>query len=95
MLQINNLSLTFYHYLESILYYIVICYRHYTVPLIPEIEGSATFTGKTIHTHYYRSPDEYKDKTVLILGAGPSGTDIGIDISTHAKKVKLELERVR
>ena len=51
-----------------------------------------TFTGKTIHTHYYRSPDEYKDKTVLILGAGPSGTDIGIDISTHARKVNRESE---
>lgn len=65
---------------------ICIC-RHYTVPLIPDLEGSDTFTGEIIHCHYYRSPSLYQDKTVFVLGAGPSGTDVALDISTTAAKV--------
>ena len=55
--------------------------------MIPDIEGSDTFTGRITHTRNYRRPEEYKDKTVLILGAGPSGTDIASDLSNSASKV--------
>ena len=55
--------------------------------MIPDIEGSDTFTGRITHTRNYRRPEEYKDKTVLILGAGPSGTDIASDLSNSACKV--------
>lgn len=64
-----------------------ICFSHYTIPLIPDIEGIDSYEGETVHSHYYRSPEVYKDKSVLVLGAGPSGTDIALDLSPHASKV--------
>lgn len=55
--------------------------------MVPDIHGSDTFPGEITHTHHYRSPITYKDKTVFMLGAGPSGIDIAIDMASQAKKV--------
>lgn len=40
-----------------------------------------------MHSHDYRQPDRHKDEIVLIIGAGPSGIDIAIEIATEAKQV--------
>lgn len=42
-----------------------------------------------MHSHDYRNPEKYYGKTVIILGAGPSGIDIGIEITGHAAHVYL------
>ncbi|CAG2165633.1 unnamed protein product [Oppiella nova] len=46
--------------------------------------------GLPIHTSMYkhmRVADEFKDQTVLVLGGGPSGIDISIEVSQVAKQV--------
>lgn len=43
--------------------------------------------GTIIHSHDYREPDIYKDRRVLIVGAGPSGMDISLDVADVAKSV--------
>jgi len=45
------------------------------------------FRGLTLHSHDYRIPESFKDRSVLVFGAGPSGTDIAIEISPFVKKV--------
>lgn len=60
---------------------------HFTVPYIPDLAGSETYPKQMIHTHYYRNPKTFEDKTVFILGAGYSGTDIALDMSPLANKV--------
>jgi len=45
------------------------------------------FGGVVMHSHDYRDPEPFKDRRVLILGAGPSGTDIAVEISPLVNKV--------
>ncbi|WP_019673264.1 NAD(P)-binding domain-containing protein [Psychrobacter lutiphocae] len=45
-------------------------------PYIPEIEGRQTFQGEQIHSAHYAGIENYKDKRVLVVGAGNSGAQI-------------------
>ncbi len=53
-------------------------------PLMPEYPGK--FSGLVLHSDQYKNPDIFKDKQVLIVGAGNSGCDIVIDAAHHAAK---------
>lgn len=64
-------------------------FSHYSVPLIPKLEGMDEFRGKIVHSHDYREPEEFKDKRVVCLGGAASGQDICLDIAPMAKKVRL------
>ncbi|CCG83557.1 putative Flavin dependent monooxygenase [Taphrina deformans PYCC 5710] len=67
---------------------IVIASGHYETIKIPDIPGISAYHAKyperIHHSKYYRSPEVYKDKRVLVVGSGPSGTDIARQISEHA-----------
>ncbi|KAL6427274.1 hypothetical protein ACFW04_008689 [Cataglyphis niger] len=52
---------------------IMVCNGHYFEPRIPKISGHDVFTGKQMHSHDYRVPEIFNGKTVVVLGAGPSG----------------------
>lgn len=51
---------------------IVVANGHYTIPNIPNIPGLREFhnsnPGVVIHSKLYRSPNEFKDKRVLVIG---------------------------
>ncbi|KAK6166661.1 hypothetical protein SNE40_023301 [Patella caerulea] len=68
---------------------VIVCSGHYSVPLMPKLPGMNVFQGHQIHSHDYREPGFFKDKKVVCLGAGASGVDIAIDISTQAEQVTL------
>ena len=69
---------------------VMVCNGHYAVPSCPDIPGlDQHFTGAKMHSHFYRIPRPFENKTVLVLGAGASGVDIGIEITKTAKKVYL------
>ena len=61
-------------------------------PNIPEILGTETFPGKILHCHSYRKPEDFSDKIVMIVGAGPSGLDIGIGLHSNATKIYLSYD---
>ena len=54
---------------------------------MPPIPGLDKFSGCVDHSHYYRVPDSYANKTVVVLGASASGRDISLELSAVAKKV--------
>ena len=64
-------------------------FSHYSVPRVPSIKDIEAFKGIKVHSHDYRDPSLYKDKTVVVLGAAASGLDICLEVSTVAKKVRL------
>ena len=69
---------------------VMVCNGHYSTPNCPNIPGlEEQFKGEKIHSHFYRVPEPFKNKNVIVLGAGASGVDIGIEITTTAKKVYL------
>ena len=54
-----------------------------------DFKGMDKFKGSVIHSHDYRIPEPFTGLNVLILGGGPSGSDIGIEVSEVAKQVVL------
>ncbi|KAI8436325.1 hypothetical protein MSG28_004362 [Choristoneura fumiferana] len=45
--------------------------------------------GDIMHSHDYRVPDIFTNKRVLVVGAGPSGMDIALEVTTVASRVIL------
>ena len=58
----------------------------------PTIEGQETFTGRIMHSQEYRQPEDYFGLRIACLGAGPSGLDIALELSTCASQVRSGLE---
>ncbi|XP_031621424.1 flavin-containing monooxygenase FMO GS-OX5-like [Contarinia nasturtii] len=66
---------------------VFVCNGHNCVPSQPHFEGLNEFQGHHMHSHNYRRAEAFKDKTVVIIGAGPSGIDLCNAISKCAKTV--------
>lgn len=60
-------------------------------PRMPDYPGS--FAGEMIHSSAYRSPDIFRGKRVLVIGAGNSGVDIAADAARTADKAFLSMRR--
>ncbi|KAI8913923.1 hypothetical protein DFJ77DRAFT_431526 [Powellomyces hirtus] len=77
--------------------YLLLCSGHYNLPFIPQWPGisdwSSTKTHQLSHSIYYRSATPFKDKVVLVVGAGPSARDILAEVSVVAKKTYHSLPR--
>jgi len=69
--------------------FVIVANGHYTKPSLPEIFKQSAFQGSIIHSHVYRRPEHYRGKRTLVIGVGPSGTDISIDLLPHAERVAL------
>ncbi|XP_043256572.1 dimethylaniline monooxygenase [N-oxide-forming] 3-like [Colletes gigas] len=68
---------------------VMVCNGHYFKPNVPNLKGHETFQGRQLHSHDYRTPDIFTNKTVVVVGAGPSGMDLALDISKKATRVIL------
>lgn len=66
---------------------VIVCCGLYRTPKMVEYPGQHTYTGRLEHAQVYRKPDEYKGKTVLVIGAGNSSMDIAVELAGVAKKV--------
>lgn len=64
---------------------VIMASGHYEVPKIPDIIGirryDELFPKRLQHSKYYRSPEEYIGKRVLVIGAGPSAVDISAQLA--------------
>ncbi|XP_052072576.1 flavin-containing monooxygenase 5-like [Mytilus californianus] len=72
---------------------VLVCTGHHTYPYMPTFDGIENFRGTTIHSHSYRSPQEFADKKVLVVGIGNSAVDIAVDLSNTASEVYLSTRR--
>ena len=68
---------------------ICICNGHYARASIPKLEGLDDFRGSIIHAIEYDNSQPFAGKTVLCVGAKPSGLDISREIGLVAKHVYL------
>ena len=72
--------------------HVCVCNGHYARPSIPRIHGLDNFHGSIIHAIEYDNsehPEPFTGKTVLCVGAKPSGLDISREIALVAKRVYL------
>jgi putative flavoprotein involved in K+ transport len=60
---------------------VVVAMADYQVPRIPEFAGELDPSIVQMHSHAYRNPSQLQPGGVLIVGAGNSGADIGIEVA--------------
>ncbi|MBK8020581.1 MAG: NAD(P)/FAD-dependent oxidoreductase [Chloroflexi bacterium] len=63
---------------------VVIATGRFCNPYLPEIPGRASFRGQFLHASAYRRPEDFAGKHVLVVGSGPSGGDIAVDLARSA-----------
>ncbi|GCB73110.1 hypothetical protein scyTo_0002354 [Scyliorhinus torazame] len=68
---------------------VIICNGHYSDPFIPHIPEIEHFKGQKMHSHEYRFAEPFTGKNLVLLGAGPSGTDIALELCPVANQVVL------
>ena len=56
----------------------------WSAPRTPDYPGRKVFEGEQIHSSYYRSPEPFAGKRVLVVGGGNSGAQILAEVSKVA-----------
>lgn len=63
---------------------VVVASGHYHIPFVPDIPGLSAwkdrFPERVIHSKRYRTPEPFRGKTVLLIGAGASSLDIAREV---------------
>ncbi|KAL7807428.1 FAD/NAD(P)-binding domain-containing protein [Trichoderma gracile] len=75
---------------------VVVATGHYAQALIPDLKNLTDFMmaypSIVSHSREYRSPLPFKDKKTIVVGNGPSGTDIAFQINrTSMRKTLLSV----
>lgn len=75
--------------------HVIVANGHHWDPRWPEpsYAGSETFPGQQVHAHYYRTPDMFEGRRVLVLGIGNSACDIAVESSRVAERTYLAMRR--
>lgn len=74
---------------------VMVCVGHYSTPQYPNIVGLEQFDGQVVHSHDYKTPEAFRDQRVVVLGAGSSGQDIALEVSSVATEVTLSHNKPR
>jgi cation diffusion facilitator CzcD-associated flavoprotein CzcO len=69
---------------------VIVAIGHQHTPWMPDWPGRDQFPGRMLHSMEYRNPEEFRDRDVLVVGAGCSGLDISRDLAQGgAGRVRL------
>lgn len=72
---------------------VVVANGHYSTPFIPAMknmrEFNETYPGVITHSKQYRTPHPFQDQKVVVVGNGPSGLDIALQIDQECMKPVL------
>jgi cation diffusion facilitator CzcD-associated flavoprotein CzcO len=64
---------------------LVVASGHHCDPILPDFAGR--FDGEIVHSHDYKVPEPFRDRRVLVVGAGNSGCDIAVELAGVASRV--------
>ncbi|XP_054240605.1 flavin-containing monooxygenase 5-like [Indicator indicator] len=74
---------------------VLVCTGHHTDAHLPlnSFPGIKKFKGHYLHSRDYKDSGAFKDKRVVVIGIGNSGSDLAVEISQAAKQVFLSTRR--
>ncbi|XP_077572499.1 flavin-containing monooxygenase 5-like [Stigmatopora nigra] len=74
---------------------VMICIGHHCHPNLPlqDFPGLDTFQGQYFHSRDYKTPEEWRNKNVVVVGIGNSGGDIAVELSRVTKQLYLSTRR--
>jgi len=64
---------------------VIVASGRFSKPFIPEIPGMDAFAGRILHARDYHGPEPFAGQRVLVVGSGPSGTDIALELQQTAR----------
>ncbi|CAF3828287.1 unnamed protein product [Adineta steineri] len=67
--------------------FVIVASGFFDYPYIPNIINLSSFHGTLIHSSDYRSPEQVRDKNVIIVGSSMSAAQVASDMATSAKHV--------
>ncbi|KAG1708230.1 hypothetical protein DVH05_024913 [Phytophthora capsici] len=65
---------------------LVVANGHFNKAWQAPIKGIENFPGVVSHARSYRTPEPYQNKRVLVIGRGPSGQDISLELAASQVK---------
>lgn len=72
---------------------VVVANGHYAIPFIPDARNLAEFQKNypsvITHSKHYRTPGPFRGKKVIVVGNGPSGVDIALQINRVCQQPAL------
>ena len=69
--------------------YLLVANGHHSVPRMPdELRG---FTGELLHSHDYKSAEPFRERRVLVVGAGNSGCDCAVETSRVSARTDISI----
>jgi putative flavoprotein involved in K+ transport len=71
--------------------YAVVATGYDAVPKLPDLPGRDEYTGELIHAADFRTPEPYRGREVLIIGAGNTGIDIAGHLIAAGAQVSLAM----
>jgi dimethylaniline monooxygenase (N-oxide forming) len=74
---------------------VLVANGHHWDPRYPEpaFPGADSFTGVQLHSHHYRTPEQFAGQRVLVLGIGNSACDVAVECSQVAAQTLLAMRR--
>lgn len=72
---------------------VIVANGHHWSPRWPEPAFEGSFDGEQLHAHFYKTPERFADKKVLVLGIGNSACDIAVESSRVASRTFLAMRR--
>ncbi len=74
---------------------VLVASGHHWDPRLPTpgVPGAETFTGEQMHSHFYRSPEIFAGKRVVVVGIGNSASDVASESSQVAEHTTLSIRR--
>ncbi len=72
---------------------VLVASGHHWDPRLPDPPLPGSFAGSEIHSHFYRTPEGFSDKNVLVLGLGDSAMDIACDTSRTSRTTFISARR--
>jgi putative flavoprotein involved in K+ transport len=72
--------------------FVVVATGYDRVSKIPEWPGRKSFAGELLHACEYRNPERFRDKDMLVVGVGNSGTEIATQLAAGAaRRVRVSM----
>lgn len=73
----------------------LVCNGHYDTPVYADIQGIEHFKGIQQHARDYDNPVPYTRKKVVVIGAGPSATDLAREITTSCTSIDISSRQLQ
>ncbi|KAJ4293321.1 monooxygenase [Kalmusia sp. IMI 367209] len=68
---------------------VIVANGHFITPYVPDIPGirewNAKYPDAISHSKYYRNPEEFRNKKVIVVGNSASGSDISTQIAQYSQ----------